>query len=98
MACGLPVVASAVGGIPEIVVDGRNRAIWSRSRPGGDAFGSPRDPVRFADDLADRVNDLLADTGRARDFGHAGRRRVLEHFSWRMVAERTVALYEGLLA
>jgi starch synthase len=97
MACGLPVVASATGGIPEIVVDGETGYLVP-FEAGGDAFGSPRDPARFAGDLAERVNDLLDHPDRARAFGQAGRRRVLEQFSWRTVAERTVALYEDLLA
>jgi starch synthase len=97
MACGLPVVASATGGIPEIVVDGETGYLVP-FEAGGDAFGSPRDPARFAGDLAERVNDLLGRPDRARAFGQAGRRRVLEQFSWPTVAERTVALYTELLA
>jgi starch synthase len=97
MACGLPVVASATGGIPEIVVDGETGYLVP-FKAGGDAFGSPRDPMRFAGDLAERVNDLLDHPDRASAFGEAGRGRVLEHFSWRTVAERTVALYGELLA
>ncbi len=97
MACGLPVVASATGGIPEIVLDGTTGYLVP-FEAGGDAFGSPRDPAHFAGDLAERVNELLANPQRARAFGAAGRRRVVEEFSWRTVAERTVALYRRLLA
>jgi starch synthase len=96
MACGLPVVASAVGGIPEIVVDGETGYL-AAFEPGGDVFGSPRDPLRFATELADRVNRLLAAPELAAAFGAAGRRRVVEHFSWRSIAIQTAALYRHLL-
>jgi starch synthase len=96
MACRLPVVGSAVGGIPEIVVDGETGYL-AAFEPGGDAFGSPRDPARYASDLADRVNRLLADPELAAAFGAAGRRRVVEHFSWRAIAVQTAALYAQLV-
>jgi starch synthase len=96
MACEVPVVASATGGIPEIVADGETGYLVP-FEPGNDAVGSPGDPARFAADLAGRVNELLADEPKARRFGLAGRRRVVEHFSWKTIAEQTVALYAGLL-
>jgi alpha-maltose-1-phosphate synthase len=88
MACGAPVVASAVGGIPEIVVDGET------------GFLVPYDPddrAAFAAALAARVNQLVGDADLARRFGEAGRRRVLERFGWEAVARRTVDLYAGVL-
>ncbi len=96
MACELPVVASATGGIPEIVVDAETGYLVP-FEVSGDAFGTPRDPDRFGHDLAARINDLVADPARARRFGQAGRRRVLEHFSWSRIAEETVRLYRELL-
>ncbi len=96
MACGLPVVASAVGGIPEIVVEGQTGYLVG-FEAGGDAFGSPLDPDRFAADLADRVNRLVASPDLAASMGAAGRRRVVEHFSWQAIAARTAALYSSLL-
>ena len=95
MACELPVVASAVGGIPEIVLDGVTGSLVPVSI-GPD--GAPTDPARFARDLATAVNELIADPARARRFGQEGRERVLEHFSWRAIAAHTAALYGDVLA
>jgi starch synthase len=95
MACGAPVVASGVGGIPEVVVDGETGLLVPV--PLG-TDGNPVDPARFASDFAQRVNELLADPARARRMGEAGRRRAVEEFNWRAVAERTVALYERVAA
>ncbi len=96
MACETAVVASAVGGIPEIVVDAETGYLVpcdvSAERP------DPEAARRFAEALADRINALVTQPALARAFGEAGRRRVVEHFSWSSVAERTVALYTGLLA
>ncbi len=86
MACEVPVVASAVGGIPEIVVDGVTG--WLVPLATGE---------EFARGLAERVNGLLADPATARRMGKAGRQRVLDVFGWDVVADRTVALYEALL-
>ena len=97
MACEAAVVASHTGGIPEIVVEGETGCLVKFER-GDDQFGSPRDPKRFASDLARAINGLLADPARARRLGRAGRRRVIERFSWSQIAERTAALYGSLLA
>lgn len=95
MACEAAVVASAVGGIPEVVVDGETGHLVALE-PGDDPFGSPAQPARFARDLADRLNALVADPDRARAMGRAGRRRVEEHFSWPAIAHQTAAQYERL--
>src|SRR5919201_519036 len=95
MACEAPVVASATGGIPEIVVDGETGYLVLFEK-GDDAFGSPRDPRKFARDMADAINRLVADPGLARRMGQEGRRRVVEKFSWKVIAERTAALYRTL--
>ncbi len=88
MACGTAVVASRVGGIPEIVVDGETGYLVDRdeARPAG-----------FAPALAARIEEVLDDGALARRMGDAGRRRVLERFTWPAIADRTVALYHSVL-
>jgi len=92
MACEAPVVASAVGGIPEVVADGETGLLVPLV-PGDDPYGTPADRAAFAADLAGAVNQLLADPARAAAMGRAGRRRVVEHFSWSAVARQTAELY-----
>ncbi|HKR51604.1 MAG TPA: glycogen synthase [Pseudonocardiaceae bacterium] len=89
MACGTAVVASAVGGIPEVVDDGVTGLLVPYDE---------QDPERFQRDLAHRVNELLADPDRVTAMGQAGRKRAITEFSWSAVAERTVALYHQLLS
>jgi starch synthase len=96
MACSLPVVASAVGGIPEIVLDGTTGVLVPVHDPGPD--GQPADPAGFATDLADAVNGVLGNPDRAAAMGRAGRQRVLEAFTWKVAAERTDRLYRSVLS
>jgi starch synthase len=96
MACGVPVVASAVGGIPEIVVEGETGYLVEFEGDGS-AKNEPRDPEAFARALAAGISRLTADPERARRFGTAGRARVVEHFSWNAIAERTASLYRSLV-
>ena len=96
MACETAVVATATGGIPEVVDDGVTGLLVPFD-PLDDASREPRDPTRFAHDLAERVNALLADPERARRMGEAGRRRAVEHFGWPAIAAQVVELYRRLL-
>jgi alpha-maltose-1-phosphate synthase len=66
--------------------------------PRDDGTEEPRDPERFAADIAERVNALLADRERAAALGRAGRERVREHFAWPAIAEQTSALYRRAAA
>lgn len=86
MACGLPVVASAVGGIPEIIVDGVT----------GYLVAVPEGAAGLGPALAMRVNDVLSDPVRARAMGEAGRERVESLFTWRAIAAATAELYASL--
>ncbi|MFG3436736.1 glycogen synthase [Nonomuraea sp. NPDC047897] len=95
MACETAVVATATGGIPEVVADGETGLLVPIDQG---ADGTPHDPRRFAADLAERVNALLGDPARARAMGEAGRARAVEHFSWERIAGRTLDLYTSLLA
>jgi alpha-maltose-1-phosphate synthase len=96
MGCGIPVVASAVGGIPEIVLPGATGWLVS-FEPGDDGFGSPADPDGFAREFAARVTEVLEDPDGAARMGAAGRQRVEDTFSWAAIAAETAGLYRRLL-
>lgn len=95
MACGAPVVASAVGGIPEIVIDGKTGFLVGFETD-GTPLGAPKDRALFARAFAARVNELVADPTRAAEFGKAGRARVQALFSWSAIAQQTADLYRSL--
>ncbi|HEX5579677.1 MAG TPA: glycogen synthase, partial [Candidatus Limnocylindria bacterium] len=95
MACERPVVASAVGGIPEVVVDGETGVLVPVELRTDDPM-TPVDPGRFEADLATAVNRLMADASLRQRMGRAGRARAVERFSWSAIAEETVALYRAL--
>ncbi len=84
MACGTAVVASDVGGIPEVVVD---------QVTGSLVHYQPNEPAGYEAALADAVNALIADPDRAARFGTAGRQRCIENFSWAHIAEQTLQIY-----
>ena len=95
MACRAPVVASATGGILEVVVDGATGYLVPFEQDAVTSF--PLHPEKFSRDLAEKVSRLLADPATARRFGDAGRRRVEEIFSWSAIAARTIDLYRELI-
>jgi starch synthase len=88
MACETAVVASAIGGIPEVVADGRTGLLV----PYHDSA-----PTEFERDLADAVNTVCSDPVRATTMGLAGRERAVREFGWDTIARRTVELYQSLL-
>jgi alpha-maltose-1-phosphate synthase len=97
MACEAAVVASAVGGIVEVVRDGETGILVPFDAV-DDPTQEPADPERFAADFAAAVNALLADPARAEAMGLEGRRRAVERFSWPAIARETVRVYESALA
>ena len=89
MACATAVVASDVGGIPEVVADGVTGSL---------VHYDADDPVGYQARLAEAVNELIADPKRAERYGRAGRQRCIEEFSWAQVAEQTLEIYRKVCA
>ncbi len=96
MAVGLPVVATATGGIPEVVVPGETGTLVPIEQV-QDGTGTPLDPEGFASDLAAALTDMVSDGSRAKAMGEAGRRRAAESFSWDAIGERTLSVYRSIL-
>ena len=95
MACETAVVASAVGGIPEVVVDETTGLLvpYDPARA-----GDPEFVATFETDFAAKVNRLTRDTALAEKFGKAGRQRCIDEFSWEQIARETIAVYEKAMA
>jgi starch synthase len=93
MACEAAVVASAVGGIREVVVDGETGFLVPLEQMSESPF-EPTEPDQFARDLAERINQLMKNPALQEKFGRAGRKRAEEKFSWLAIAQQTQALYE----
>jgi starch synthase len=96
MACEAAVVATATGGIPEVVADGETGLLVPIDQV-ADGTGTPVDPDRFVTDLAAALTTLLEDPARAKEMGLAGRRRAVQEFAWSTVAEDTMAVYRSVL-
>jgi len=95
MACGTPVVASAVGGIPEIVVHEETGLLVPYAKVSPEN-SEPADPNEFSRDLAAAIDRLLSAPGRMEGMRQKARRRVEEHFSWKSIARQTMDFYRGL--
>lgn len=96
MACGAAVVASATGGIPEVVQHGETGLLVPIEQV-TDGTGIPLDPEKFVTDFAEALIDVVSDPARARAMGVAGRRRAEEHFSWESITETTLEVYRSVL-
>jgi starch synthase len=96
MACEVPVVATATGGIPEVVVHGDTGWLVPIEQV-QDGSGIPVDPDRFVADLAEALTDAVSDPARASRMGQEGRRRAIEAFSWSSIGEQTMQVYLDVL-
>jgi starch synthase len=97
MACGLPVVGTDTGGIPEVVADGLTGRIVPIEQV-QDGTGTPVDPEKFVADLGATLREVLADPALASLMGRAGRMRVESEFTWAAIATQTRAVYDAVLA
>jgi len=96
MACELAVVATATGGIPEVVVEGETGWLVPIEQV-DDGSGTPVDPAAFVATLAEHLNEAVSDPARARRMGLAGRARAIEHFSWDTIGDRTMEVYRQVV-
>lgn len=97
MACKLPVIASATGGIPEVVVDGETGVLVPLKQL-RDGTGTPLEPDTFVHDMADAINRVMADSALRERMGQAGYERARDKFSWHSIAQDTLEVYKKVLA
>jgi starch synthase len=95
MACETAVVATATGGIPEVVVPG-STGLLVPIRQATDGTGTPLDPDQYVADFASALVSVVSDPARAAEMGRAGRARAISDFSWDAIAERTVEVYRSV--
>ena len=95
MACGAPVIGTATGGIPEVVVEGETGWLVPIDQV-QDGSGAPIDPDKFVSDWANTLNQALS-SGKLEQFGAAGRVRAVDAFSWESIATRTIEVYQKAL-
>ncbi|HEY3572335.1 MAG TPA: glycogen synthase [Arthrobacter sp.] len=96
MACGAAVVASATGGIPEVVSHGETGLLVDLEQV-TDGTGTPLDPEKFVSEFAAALTEVVSDPERARAMGQAGRKRAEEHFSWESITQTTLDVYRSVL-
>jgi starch synthase len=95
MACSIPVVATATGGIPEVVADGETGLLVPIEQL-SDGSGTPLDEKLFVANFAAALNKML-ESSQLTDFGQAGRLRVEQNFSWNSIAKKTLSVYRGAI-
>ena len=96
MACETPVVASAVGGMKEVIVHNDTGLLVPLEQQSESPF-EPVDPGKFAADLAASINQLMSDPDARARMADAGRRRAVDTFSWSAIAQQTLTLYQRLV-
>lgn len=95
MACSIPVVATATGGIPEVVADGETGLLVPIEQL-SDGSGTPLEEKLFVSNFADALNQML-ESKKLDEFGRAGRLRVEQNFSWNSIAQKTLSVYHGAI-